>query len=103
MISRTTGALWHGSGKAELGQIQRIDEGVDEPNGVFRRDIIVNCWGKQEGLGTIGACDVSHVPSYHRMPVVGIQNVKKGTLYVNSPREQKFPTNDVQLGYSSIY
>jgi hypothetical protein len=49
-----------GLGKTERVQIQRADEGVQETRGVFGGDVILQPFGKEQGLGTVQAGAMIH-------------------------------------------
>ena len=49
-----------GLGKTERVQIQRADEGVQETRGVFGGDVILQPFGKEQGLGPVQAGAMIH-------------------------------------------
>jgi hypothetical protein len=46
--------------KTERVQIQRADEGVQETRGVFGGDVILQPFGKEQGLGPVQAGAMIH-------------------------------------------
>jgi hypothetical protein len=60
MIGGSAGACWDGVRKAEALEVEGVDEGIDEADGVILGDVIIQGFGKQGELVSIGALDVLH-------------------------------------------
>ena len=62
MIAGATRRLGRNTIKAELGQIERIDKGIDHPHRIIDVDLVVQSLGKQRRLPPIGPLDEPRHP-----------------------------------------
>ena len=66
IVGRPTGVGTPGPGKAEGGQILFGHEGIEEADGIFRGDIILEPFRKEQRLGTLQADAVFHACQTYR-------------------------------------
>ncbi len=64
-IARPAGSLGGDADKARCGQIQSINEGFNEPDGVLGADVIIERFWKQQRLGSVVTGDVRHDPEFN--------------------------------------
>lgn len=60
MVGWTAGVLEHGVSEAQAGQIQGVNEGVQEADGVLVGDVVVQHVGEEGHLVALLALDVLH-------------------------------------------
>ena len=59
MVRRAAGGFWHHPRKPQYCQIQLVDEGVDDPNRIIFRHVVLKAVWKQCYLTTITTFDKS--------------------------------------------
>src|ERR1022692_939440 len=86
VVGRTTGVGADGSGKPQGVEVERGDKGVEETHGIIGGDIVLQAFGKEQGLGAVQANAMIH--ACHRRP----PGVKVSTMTEFSHRLAPEPT-----------
>jgi hypothetical protein len=60
MIGRSAGGCWDGVSKAEALEVEGVNEGIDEADGVILGDVIIQGLREQGQLISVGPLDVLH-------------------------------------------
>ena len=60
MIRRSAGFRRDGMGEAQILEVEGIDEGIDEADGVLLGDVVIQGFGEKGHLVSISALDMPH-------------------------------------------
>ena len=105
MIAGAARRLGRDTIKAELGQIECIDKGIDHPHGIVDVDVVVQCLGKQRRLPPIGPLDEPRHPiPPHEIARFVTWFAGTGRVFTQpriGPAERRMPIAEVGAGSST--